>query len=87
MTEPEAPTSDASKRGRPRPEATKARDAAVLAFLKTAEAPQSRKQIAEALEIPGNEVYLSIYRLSRATPAEIVKDGSSWKAVADTVAA
>lgn len=83
MGEPEAPTADTAARGRPRPEATKERDARVLAHLQAA-GPQNRKQIAEALQIPGNEVYLSLYRLSRGTsdaPAAVAKDGSSWKVI------
>lgn len=83
MSEPEAPTAETTGRGRPRPEATKERDARVLAYLQTAGA-QNRKQIAEALQLPGNEVYLSLYRLSRGTsdaPAQVAKDGSSWKVI------
>jgi hypothetical protein len=85
MSEPEAPATDTATatRGRPRPDATKARDEKVLAYLRE-QGPKNRKDIAAALEIPGNEVYLSLYRLSRGTtdaPASVVKDGSSWKAI------
>lgn len=83
MSEPDGAAEATATRGRPRPESTKQRDAAVLAHLQAA-GPQNRKQIAEALGIPGNEVYLSLYRLSRGTsdaPAQVAKDGSSWKVI------
>lgn len=79
MTEAEAPT---AAKGRPRPGATIERDEKVLAFIAAATEPQTRAQIATGTELPGNEVYLSIYRLSRAAPPKIVKTGAKWSAVA-----
>ncbi len=80
MTEPtpEAETEAGvlTGRGRPRPETTVARDADVLEFLKGVEGPQTRKQIVAATGKPGNEVYLSLYRLSRAN--EIHRVGGTW---------
>jgi DNA-binding IclR family transcriptional regulator len=76
MTEATADPAATAGRGRPRPESTIARDAAVLDYLKNADGPQSRKQIAEGTALPGNQVYLSLYRLSRA--GEIHRDGSNW---------
>lgn len=71
--ETEAPVAG---RGRPRPETTVARDAEVLEFIKGAEGPLTRKQIVEGTSKPGNEVYLSLYRLSRAN--EIHRVGGTW---------
>lgn len=73
-------------RGRPRPQATIDRDAQVLAHIQAA-GPQTRKQISAALpDIKGSEIYLSLYRLSRATPAAVVKEGTAWKVPDATVA-
>lgn len=66
-------------RGRPRPEATIERDKTVLTWLGE-HGPATRKTIVEGTGIPGNEVYLSLYRLSRA--GTIVKNGASWSVVA-----
>lgn len=76
MTEPEAP---AEKRGRPRPEATIERDKKVLEHL-NAVGPQTRKQIAEGLQLEGKEVYLSLYRLNR--DGLILRNGAAWAAKA-----
>ncbi len=65
-------------RGRPRPTATLERDEKVLAHL-TANGAKSRKQLVEELELAGNEVYLSLYRLSR--DQKIKRDGSAWVTV------
>ena len=83
----EATEAPAPARGRPRPDATVERDARVLKFITEADGSKNRKEIAEALELPGNEVYLSLYRLSRAEPAAIVKDGGRWKATGAAPAA
>lgn len=72
------PTTAATQgRGRPRPDVTVQRDKVVLEYI-TANGPQSRKQIAEGTSIAGKEVYLSLYRLSRADPPAIEKRGSTW---------
>lgn len=61
MTESVAPEAPAERRrGRPRPEATIARDQQVFDALTE---PKTKKELAEATGLPGNEVYLSIYRL------------------------
>jgi hypothetical protein len=78
MTETEAPAADpTAPRGRPRPDTTIERDEKVLAAI--TEAPGTRKQLVERLGMAGNEVYLSLYRLSRATPPKIIKNGSTWQ--------
>lgn len=77
MTEPEAPAADAATRGRPRPDVTVERDEKVLAAI--TEAPGTRKELVERLGMAGNEVYLSLYRLSRADPPKIVKNGATWQ--------
>lgn len=73
-------TAEAAKpgRGRPRPDKTIERDKVVLEWLAGAGEPKTRKDIAEGTNLPGNEVYLSIYRLKTATPPAIVKSGSKW---------
>lgn len=69
MTEPEAP--EATKRGRPRPEAVVARDEKVLGMVAaTGEAGITRKALADALvaensEVKPSEAYLSLFRLRR----------------------
>lgn len=78
MTKLSEETQEAAGRGRPRPDATVERDARVLAFLNE-KGPASRKVIAEGLEIGGNEVYLSLYRLSRAD--KIKREGAAWSVV------
>lgn len=81
MTEPEAPATETTTttRGRPRPDATVERDEKVLAVI--TEAPGTRKELVERTGFAGNEVYLSLYRLSRANPPKIVKNGSTWQSV------
>ena len=70
-------SAEAPAKGRPRPAATIERDGTVLKWL--AENPgKTRAEIAEGTGIAGNEVYLSLYRLSRATPPAIVKSGAKW---------
>jgi hypothetical protein len=70
-------------RGRPRPGSTIERDNKVLGHLR-ANGPKSRKELASELDLPGNEIYLSLYRLSRNEPADVVKNGSQWSAVTET---
>ena len=83
MSEP----TEAPAKGRPRPAATIERDKAVLAFL-TEHPGQTRAEIAAGTQLPGNEVYLSLYRLSRSSPPAIVKTGAKWSvAVAEPVVA
>jgi len=73
MSEPiEAPA-----KGRPRPAATIERDGTVLKWL-TENPGKTRAEIAAGTSIAGNEVYLSLYRLSRADPPAIVKSGAKW---------
>lgn len=72
-------TTEPAGRGRPRPSTTIERDEKVLTYLKGAWESKSRKQIVEALALPGNEVYLSLYRLSRG--GLIKRDGGSWSVV------
>ena len=88
MTETEVPTTPeaATGRGRPRPDATVERDERVFKHLEAATESKTRAQLATELDMPGNEVYLSLYRLSRATPARIVKDGGKWTAVKEDAA-
>lgn len=90
MGEPEAPTTDteeasAATRGRPRPGNTVERDAKVLAHLEANPAGKTRKELVAELETPGNEVYLSLYRLSRAD--KIVKNGGTWSVAGATAPA
>lgn len=73
----ETQEAEAAQRGRPRPDATVTRDARVLEYL-TANGAKTRAELATALEIGGNEVYLSLYRLSRATPPAVEKRGNRW---------
>lgn len=79
MTEPtEGATTDTASRGRPRPDETIKRDEVVLAAI--AEKPGTRKELVERLpDMTGNAIYLSLYRLSRATPPAIVRKGASWQ--------
>lgn len=79
MTEPTAP------KGRPRPDATKQRDNVVLEYLKGQKnddetfAAKTRDEIAEATSLPGNQVYLCLYRLSRTEPALVERGaGHRW---------
>jgi predicted Rossmann fold nucleotide-binding protein DprA/Smf involved in DNA uptake len=72
MTEPDAST---ATRGRPRPASTIERDERVYAVI-TAEGA-SKKDIVAAVDLPGNEVYLSLYRLQR--DGKIKREGSNWK--------
>lgn len=65
--ETEAPT----RRGRPRPSATIERDDKVYAAIQAAESGVTREELVVATELPGNEVYLSLYRLRR--DAKIVR--------------
>ena len=75
MTEPtEAAT---TQRGRPRPNATIDRDERVRKHLE-AEGPRSRAALATELDMPGNQVYLSLWRLSHSDPPKIVKQGARW---------
>ena len=73
----EGTPTEAPRRGRPRPDATLERDAKVLASI-TASGPVTRAQIAENTGLKGNEVYLSLYRLSRSDPPQVVRSGATW---------
>lgn len=66
-------------RGRPRPQATIERDAAVLAHLRQNEGPLSRNQIAENLGLSKSVAYLSLSRLRAAGQVRTCADtaGSS----------
>lgn len=80
MTEPTEAPAAGGTRGRPRPDETIERDAKVLAFIANHADGVTRKQIVEGTSIPGNEVYLSLYRLRRDGKA--ARTGSTWKALA-----
>lgn len=67
--------SEKSGRGRPRPGHTIDRDTRVHEHIK-ANGPKSKKNLVEELDIPANEAYLSLYRLSRAN--KIVRSGTAW---------
>ena len=85
MTEPsETAETPTAGRGRPRPETTIERDAKVLEYLRGQESGVNRANIVAGTELPGNEVYLSLYRLKR--DGKIVRDGGTWK-IADAVPA
>lgn len=73
-TTPEVAT---AQRGRPRPDATIERDEQVRKHLE-ANGPKSRAALAVELEMPGNQVYLSLWRLAHAEPPKIVKQGGTW---------
>lgn len=73
----EAPVETPTQRGRPRPDATVERDERVLKHIE-AEGPKTRPELATALDMPGNQVYLSLYRLSRSDPPRVVKTGGKW---------
>lgn len=78
MTETQVETpAETTQRGRPRPDATVERDARVLRHI-TENGAKNRAELADELELPGNQVYLSLYRLSRSDPPTIVKQGSKW---------
>jgi len=80
----EAPVeAPATQRGRPRPDATVERDERVFKHLE-AEGPKTRPELATELDMPGNQIYLSLYRLSRADPPRIVKSGGKWSVVTVT---
>lgn len=80
MTEATPAETPTDGRGRPRPAETIARDEQVLAALTAAGAEGlTRPNLAAATELPGNQVYLSLYRLKRDGKA--VRDGGAWKAV------
>lgn len=66
-----------AQRGRPRPDATVERDELVFKHIE-AEGPKTRPELASELDMPGNQVYLSLYRLSRSDPPRIVKAGGKW---------
>jgi len=71
----EASEEGATTKGRPRDEATIQRDDAVLAAI--AEGPITRDQLATKLEIKGNLVYLSLWRLRNA--GKVIKlNGKTW---------
>jgi hypothetical protein len=83
MSEDTAPEAQGkSGRGRPRPDATIERDKIVLEQVRVG-GPQTRKQLVEATGMAGNEVYLSLYRLSRQDPPAVVKNGASWSVIGD----
>lgn len=71
----EATEEGTTTKGRPRDEATIQRDEAVLAAIK--EGPITRDQLATKLEIKGNLVYLSLWRLRNA--GQVIKlNGKTW---------
>lgn len=79
----EAPVeAPATQRGRPRPDATVERDERVFKHLE-AGGPKTRPELATELDLPGNQIYLSLYRLNRSDPPRIEKSGGKW-AVAGT---
>lgn len=80
MTEPQAET---ARRGRPRPQETIDRDAAVLAHVPADGTSVTRRQLAEATGMPENAVYLSLFRLHRDGEIERVREGGShtWKRI------
>jgi site-specific DNA-cytosine methylase len=82
MTEAAEPT-----RGRPRPDAVIERDKAVLAFVQSKPEGVTRPEIVEGTGLQGNQVYLSLYRLSRATPPAVTKSGAKWVPTAPAEAA
>ena len=71
-------TGETASRGRPRPGETIERDEKVLAHLQGA-GPQTRAQVATALELEGKFVYLSLYRLHKA--GAITRSGATWAVV------
>jgi len=75
---PEATTESApvaaNRRGRPRPEATIARDEAVLKIL--VEGPSTKVALAEATGLKESEVYLSLHRLQKTQQIRRVRTGS-----------
>jgi len=88
MTEPEQPQEQAQTRaGRPRPEATVAQDAQVLQLIEASvdengqPAGITRKALEEQTGLPGNKVYLSIWRLKTAGSIHKV-EGNKWAKVA-----
>ena len=86
MTEPVAPEAPAERRrGRPRPEATIARDRQVFEALTE---PKTKKELTEATGLPGNEVYLSIYRLRTGGQiAKVEGKAHTWQRVEGAVLA
>lgn len=77
-------------RGRPRPQATIERDNRVIAWLREqkdeagAFVGKTRDEIAKALDIKGNEVYLSIFRLNRDGKVQKgVGSAHAWAAKTD----
>lgn len=82
MTEPEAPAAEA-KRGRPRPQDTIQRDQDVLANFPADGSGITKVALAEATGMPGNQLYLSLYRLQRDKAIERVREGGAhtWKRV------
>lgn len=82
MTEPtegDAPT----RRGRPRPESTIARDEQVFELIPADGSTITRNALADALQVEPKAIYLSLYRLSRSQRIERVHEGGShvWKRV------
>lgn len=71
-TTPETPR----RRGRPRSPETVERDERVLALLSQS-GPQTREQLVEALQLPPNMVYLSLWRLRREARVERTSTGSA----------
>jgi hypothetical protein len=86
MTEETAATeAPASRRGRPRPQATIDRDARVLEHMRAVDGGLTKAQLADATGLTGNEVYLSLYRLKRDGHVERVRGEDQrhvWRVVA-----
>lgn len=85
ITEEAAPTEDTAKRkGRPRPEDTIKRDEQVLKLIaESGDNGVTRTQLAETLELEGNTVYLSLFRLKQDGTIVRSRNGGDhvWKTV------
>lgn len=88
-TEATTSAEETKRKGRPRPEATIARDEQVLSLVAGAGANgMTRSQIADDLQVDGNTAYLSLFRLRQAGKVSRVRNGTDhvW-VVVDTAAA
>ena len=95
VTTEAAPTEDAKRKGRPRPETTIERDAKALELIKASGANGiTRTQLAEELSVDGatvdgNTAYLSLFRLRKDGKIVRGRNGADhvWTVVAETPAA